>query len=94
MISQKPSAARTVHARQAGSTFLCCLQQILTLPFKCCSRDQDRPENIFSNVLLSNFSEFVYTVASVSYPTEVEPGVDFCCYSPCALTFDVLRFQR
>ncbi len=50
----------------------------------------------FSNLLLSNFGEPVWIVASVScfYPTGAAPGVVFCCCSPSASEFDVLCVQR
>ncbi len=50
----------------------------------------------FSNLLLSNFGEPVWIVASVScsYLTGAAPGVVFCCCSPSASGFDVLCVQR
>ncbi len=50
----------------------------------------------FSNLLLSNFGESVWIVASVScsYLTGAAPGVVFCCCSPSASGFDVLCVQR
>ncbi len=50
----------------------------------------------FINLLLSNFGEPVWIVASVScsYLTGVAPGVVFCCCSPSASGFDVLCIQR
>ncbi len=50
----------------------------------------------FSNLLLSNFGESVWIVASVccSYLTGAAPSVVFCCWSPSASGFDVLCVQR
>ncbi len=50
----------------------------------------------FSNLLLSSFGEPVRIVSSVSCSslTGAAPGVVFCCWSPSASGFDVLRVQR
>ncbi len=50
----------------------------------------------FSNLLLSNFGDPVWIVASVScsYLTGAAPGVVFCCCSSSASGFDVLCVQR
>ncbi len=72
----------------------CSLRQILTLSSECNSRNPDSSR--FSNLLLSNFCDPVWIIASVccSYLTGAAPGVVFCCWSPSASGFDVLCVQR
>ncbi len=71
--------------------------RILTLPSECRCRNQDSSgQATFFNLLLSNFGESVWIVASVccSYLTGAAPGVVFCCCSSSASGFDVLCVQR
>ncbi len=75
----------------------CSLRQILTLPSECRCRNRDSSgQATFFNLLLSNFGEPVWIVASVccSYLTGAAPGVVFCCCSSSASGFDVLCVQR
>ncbi len=90
-------AAWTIETRQDGSMLSCSLHQILTLHLNVAAEiETHQTRQHFSNLLLSNFGDPVWIVASVScsYLTGAAPGVVFCCWSPSASGFDVLCVQR
>ncbi len=95
-----PPPAWTVQTRQDGSMLSCSLRQILTLPSECRSRNRDSSDQeIFPNLLLSNFGEPVQIVASVPvlswqerYPVwssaavvHLLQGLTCCAFRDCIL---------
>ncbi len=89
--------AWTVETRQDGSMLSCSLRQILTLHLNVAAEIKThQTRQRFSNLLLSNFGESVWIIASVSCSclTGAAPGVVFCSCSTSASGFDVLCVQR